>query len=276
VFSRNESFAPAAFRFEKQHTSRRIRSCADCPLWALCRPMKLILYACLALPLSLLAQDGLPDKPYIYVEGKAEIEKSADMVTLRFNLVARNPDQVKANQEVQTRASKTLALLKEKKITESDIIAADLTSEPQFEDTDSGRNKGKLIGYKVTRVFSVKVRDLLVFPKLVDALFAIGGVEFSGIEAGLTKEKELQDEIWEKALVNAREQADRTVKAIGMKIDSVFAISPTSFPQIRTQIFGSGYGGTERVIVTGPPEYPLGPLTINQNVHIIFLISPAN
>lgn len=238
--------------------------------------MKLILYACLALPLSLLAQDGLPDKPYIYVEGKAEIEKSPDIVTLRFNLVARNPDQVKANQEVQTKASKTLALLKEKKVTESDIIAADLTSEPHFEDTDSGRNKGKLIGYKVTRLFSVKVRDLLVFPKLVDALFAIGSVEFSGIEAGLTKEKELQDEIWEKALVNAREQADRTVKAMGMKIDSVFAISPTSFPQIRTQIFGSGYGGTERVIVTGPPEYPLGPLTINQNAHIIYLISPVN
>jgi hypothetical protein len=26
-------------------------------------------------PLSLFAEGGLPDKPYIYVEGKAEIEK---------------------------------------------------------------------------------------------------------------------------------------------------------------------------------------------------------
>jgi len=47
--------------------------------------MKLVLLACLCLPLSLFAQGGLPDKPYIYVEGKAEIEKPADMVTLRFD-----------------------------------------------------------------------------------------------------------------------------------------------------------------------------------------------
>jgi hypothetical protein len=32
---------------------------------------------------------------------------SADLVTLRFDLVARNADQAKANQEVQGKPSKT-------------------------------------------------------------------------------------------------------------------------------------------------------------------------
>lgn len=62
--------------------------------------MRSFLFALLILPLSALAGDGLPNQPYIYVEGKAEIEKPADMVTLRFDLVARNADQAKANQEV--------------------------------------------------------------------------------------------------------------------------------------------------------------------------------
>jgi len=232
---------------------------------------------CLSLPIRVFAEGGLPDKPYIYVEGKAEIEKPADMVTLRFDLVARNPDQSKANQEVQAKANKILALLNEKKIAQSDVIAADVKSEPEFEGDDSGGKKGKIIGYSVTRRFQVKIRDLPAFPKLVDELIGIAGVEFTDIDPGLTKEKEMQEEIWAKALVNAREQADRTAKATGVKIDSVFAISPTPFPQIRTQLFRSEYGEAvaERTIVTGPPEYRLGSLTVSQNVHIIYLISSA-
>jgi uncharacterized protein YggE len=123
----------------------------------------------------------------------------------------------------------------------------------------------------------VKVRDLPAFPKLVDELIGIKGVEFTDIDPGLTKEKKIQEEIWDKALVNAREQADQTAKAMGVKVDSVFAISPIPFPQIRGRIFRSDYGEatTERVIMTGPPEYRLGSMTVSQNVHVIYLVSPA-
>ena len=78
--------------------------------------MKPLLFVLLVLPGILLAQGGLPNQPYIYVEGKAEIEKPADIVTLRFDLVTRNIDQAKANQEVQTKATKVFALLDSKKI----------------------------------------------------------------------------------------------------------------------------------------------------------------
>ena len=94
--------------------------------------MKFSALLCLVLPVSVLAQGGLPDKPYIYVEGKAEIERPADIAILRFDLVARNADQTKANQEVQSKANKIFALLKERKIGENDVIAADLKSISTF------------------------------------------------------------------------------------------------------------------------------------------------
>jgi uncharacterized protein len=245
---------------------------------------KLVLLALASLPLSVLAQGGLPNAPYIYVEGKAEIEKPADMVTLRFDVVARNPDQPKANQEVQAKANKIFALLKERNIAENDVIAADLKSEPLYSKEDeSRRNQIKVIGYKVTRSFSVKVRDVTAFAKLVDELLAFGGTEFSGIDAGLNKEKEVVDQIFRDALVNAREQAEKTLKTMDMKIDSIFAVSPTSFPDIQSRIFGSST--TERVIVTGsyiptggnlePSEYRLAPVKVSQSIHVIYLISPA-
>jgi uncharacterized protein YggE len=235
----------------------------------------------LSLPIRVFAEGGLPDKPYIYVEGKAEIEKPADVMTLRFDLVGRAPEQPKANEDVQTKANKILALTKNRKIADTDVIAEDIQSEPEFERGDEYSDKrGKLIGFKVTRRFQIKLRDLTAFPKLVDDLINIGGVEFSGAEGGLVKQKEIESEMWEKALANAREQADKTLKPLNMKIDSVFAVSPVSFPEIETGIFGGGYSvyaakqaQAERVIVT--PQYRFAPVKVTQRVHVIYLISPA-
>ena len=241
---------------------------------------KLVLLALLSLPLSLFAEGGLPDKPYIYVEGKAEIEKPADMVTLRFDLVARNSDQVKANQEVQATANKIFALLKERNVAEADVIASDLKSEPQFEnEEESGHKRGKIIGHSVTRSFSTKIRDVGAFAKLVDELLAVSGSEFSGITSGLAKEKEMQAEMEKKALIKAREQAEKTLKEINMKIDSVFAVSPVAFNRIQYGIFGSGITAEyESALPAGSLNasvYRLPPITVSQSVHVIYLISPT-
>lgn len=237
--------------------------------------MNRLLLALLALPLSVFAQGGLPDKPYLYVTGNAAIEKPTDTVVLNFDLVARNAEQMKANQEVQAKAKTILALLGERKIAKADIIAEDLKSNPQYQEENSGK-RSKIIGFSVTRSFNVKVRDLSAFGKLVDELLAIAGVEFSGINGGLSNEKELEDELWQKALTNARDRAEKTAGALGLKIDSVFAASRVAFPQIASDMFSSDDEATrQRVVVTGEPEYVLGPYTVRENVHVIYLTSPA-
>ena len=236
--------------------------------------MKTSLFAFLALPVSLLAQGGLPNQPYIYVEGKAEIEKPADMVTLRFNLVARNPEQLKANREIQSKAIRIVSLLSERKIGEKDIIAVDIKSEPEYEGEYPKR--GKIIGYSVTRSFTIKLRDMAAFPKLVDDLLAIGGVEFSDVTSGLSDENTLHDECRKRALQNAREAAEKIVKETGMKIDSVFAVSPIGFEEIKRTIFDSRE--TNASYVTGAseaPQYFIPPVYVTQHVHVIYLISPT-
>jgi uncharacterized protein YggE len=238
---------------------------------------RFLFFPLLTLPISVFAQGGLPDKPYIYVEGKAEIQKPADFVTLRFDLVARAPEQPKANQEIQSKANKIFALLKGRKIADNDVIAEDLRSEPEFEGGDDYSTKrGKLIGYKVARPFQVKVRDVTVYPKLVDELIALGGLEFSAVEGGLSKQQEIEPEVSQKALTNAREKAERTLRPLNMRIDSVFAVSPVAFPDIERSIFGyQGQGEVERAITAAEPQYRLAPITVTHSVHVIYLISPA-
>ena len=236
----------------------------------------------LLVPISVFADGGLPDKPYIYVKGIAGDEKSADMVVLRFDLVARAPDQPKANADVQARSAKVFGLLRERKVSDNDIIAEQIRSEADFEQTEGYPRRGKLIGYVVTRQFSVKLRDVIGFPKLVDDLITAANVEFTGIEGLFSKEKEMLKQLWDKAITDAREQAERTAKQLGMKIDSVFAVSPVTIPEISSTMFPRT---DERTIVTASnipnqqdrvaSEYRLAPVGFSQSVHVIYLISPA-
>lgn len=243
--------------------------------------MKRLLFLILGLPGSLLADGGLPDKPYIYVEGRAEITKPADLVTMTFDLVGRASDEKKANEDVQAKANKVFALLKERKIADNDIIAENLQSQPEFESEDNAYQKhGTIVGYTVTRQFRTKVRETSIYPKLIDELIEIGA-EFSGIEGGLQNKKELVNDLWSKALTNAREQAEKTAKESGMKIDSVFAISSVPFLAIQGSIFtenGLSYGRRHKIPTAeevGPVSYRVAAVSEAQEVHVIYLISPA-
>lgn len=109
---------------------------------------KLVLFALAALPLTALAEGGLPNQPYIYIEGKAEIEKPPDIISLHFEVLGRNAERPKANAEAQATAKKVFGLLKEAKIEERDVVAQDLRSSPEYESDDNDtRKRGKLIGY---------------------------------------------------------------------------------------------------------------------------------
>jgi uncharacterized protein YggE len=118
--------------------------------------MKRVLFFSLTiLPISVFAEGGLPDKPYIYVVGKAEVAKPADMVELHFDVLVRGPDEEKVNRDVQSKANKVLALLDSRKVPTEDVIAETLKSEPQFEQQDyPAYSRGRLIGYSVTRLFT--------------------------------------------------------------------------------------------------------------------------
>ena len=87
---------------------------------------RFVFFSLFILPISVFAEGGLPNQPYVYVVGKAEIQKPADVVTLRFNLIVTDLNEGKANQQIQAKAAKTFAILDEGKIQQNEVIAEDL------------------------------------------------------------------------------------------------------------------------------------------------------
>ena len=249
--------------------------------------MKTFVFCALALvPLTAVPQSsevagltGLPNHPFLYVEGKAEIEKDPDFISLRFDISARNADEGKANQDVQAKAKKVFALLKEAKVEDRDVVAQEVQSDAEFERDEADQKKrGKLIGYVVTRSFSLNLRDLTKYGKLGDQIMALGDVRLGYISGEVSDREKLGEELWPKAIANAREQAEKTLKPTGMNIDSVFAVSSIDFGEIKGEFLKGG----NRVVVTGmniptppdqPSEYRLEKITIESTAHVIYLIS---
>jgi uncharacterized protein YggE len=248
--------------------------------------MKTLVVCAFALvPLHVFAEvgqlTGLPNQPFLYVEGMAEIEKAPDVVVLGFDIETRNADQGKANQEVQSKAKKVFALAKEAKIEDRDVVAQDLSSDAEYErDETDTKKRGNLIGYVVTRRFKLTLRDVTKYGKLGDQIMELGGVRLDYISAEVANRDKIGEDLWPKAIANAREKAEKTLKPLGMKIESVFAVSAIDFGEIA----GEFTKGANRVIVTGmniptapdqPSEYRLENARIESTAHVIYLISPA-
>jgi hypothetical protein len=132
----------------------------------------------------------------------------------------------------------------------------------------------------VTRPSKVTVRDLTKYGRLGDQIMNLGSVYLSYINSEVSDREKIGEELWPKAIANAHEKAEKTLKPMGMKIDSVFAVSSIDFGEIRGEFVKSG----ERVVVTGmniptppdePSQYRLEMVTIESTAHIIYLISPA-
>jgi uncharacterized protein YggE len=93
--------------------------------------MKCFLFLLLTIfPISLFAEGGVPDRPYICVDGYAEVQRPADMLTMKFNLVGTGEDLPKANTDAQSRATKVLAMLKSHRVVDNDVVAEEVRTEP--------------------------------------------------------------------------------------------------------------------------------------------------
>jgi uncharacterized protein YggE len=242
--------------------------------------MKSTVLAALCLPIVCLA-NGLPSQPFIYVEGKGQIEKPAAFVDLNFKITIRGADQGKANEQVQAKAAKVAALLKAYKVEDKDCTFGELTAEPAFEEGGAYPGRGKKIGFDVIRLFDVDFLDLQHIGGFVDDLLNLGDVEVTSMNPGIKGGKEVLEELWKSAVKDAHDHAEKIAGLMGMKVDSVFAISTVPFPEIEGKLLPNS-GAT---IVTGSniptpvqksgPEYRLAPVKFDESVNVIYLISPV-
>ncbi len=171
----------------------------------------------------------LPDFPFVFARGHARLDVAPDIGTLTFKVYARHADLTKATAVVQDRSEQLLTSLSERKIAQRDIVAYEISKDVVRE---REKEEPKIVGYEVTRRFSVTLRDLKNCEPLVKALLAMENVIDVSATFDRTDRKKIEAELIAKAGQNAREEAEHMARGLGAQLGPVFAISDRGFADL--------------------------------------------
>jgi uncharacterized protein len=174
-----------------------------------------------SLPISVFSQ--VKGKPFV-VSGIGKVTATPNIAIVTLGIESSNVSLKAAQNQVNTKSKALTDSLKKMEIGESDIKT---TSYSVYPDYDYKVSPAKIVGYRVSTSYQVKVKD---FDKVNDVLIkatdagvnSIGGVEFD-LSEEIKKEK--IQEARTLAVKEAKEKASGLAKASGIILGKIINVS---------------------------------------------------
>ncbi len=212
------------------------------------------------------------------VSGEGEIFAPADIAQFNFSVIETAPAVGDAQGAATETWNTILARLKAEGIEERDIKTIHYGIEPQY--APQRPNVGwvpldqrEIIGYIVTQTAEVKVRDVENVGKILTTVGTLGARNVSGISFTFDDESELVAQAREKAIQDARENARRLAKNLGVSLGRI-----VTFREHRVGIphpfLAGGILREASMDTVAPlsPDIAIGENRIVVNVEIVFTI----
>ncbi len=157
---------------------------------------------------------------WISVIASGEASLAPDLAVVSFAVSGTGKDLAATRDEVNRRSSAVLAALRELGIAEGDLNAPDLAVHPEYD----YRKGQRLVGYRVSRQMTVRVRDLDRLGAVQDALTASGANEVHGARMEASNPSAAEHEALRAAVAAARAKAEVLADAAGAALGAVARI----------------------------------------------------
>lgn len=189
--------------------------------------MKLHVFAMAALigfgTLPVLSQAAdVPEGPHITTVGTSQFDVKAELATLVFNVSIVSPTAANAKKLADQRVAKYVEFLSKNGIEKSDIDAANVSTEQDYEYSNSTR---KFAGYSAVRSVTVTLRDLSKLNELLDGALEAHLNEIESVTFGVLKPELYREQARQAAIKNAIEQATSVAKGFGVQLGAVYSIN---------------------------------------------------
>jgi len=223
----------------------------------------LLFISLLLAPLSTTASP-LPEYPFVYVNGTANLEVVPDKGLITFRVKTYHSEATVAYGKQAEVADAFLAFAGKLGVPIEDIVAQAIEKSTVRKEDDKGKEL-EIIGYELVRSVQIELKDLARFSKLIDFLYGLPNVEGLHVTFGCKDENMIMQGLTDDACRTARTNAERLCQGFGKKIGAVRAISETGFSNIGSP-FGfrgepDGYGASSGL--GGRREFPVIPATIS-------------
>ena len=195
----------------------------------LVRTVALLTFCVVFVP-KLPAQDSFNHPRIISVVGTAEIKVVPNEVALTLGVDSRDKDLSVAKADNDQRMKKLLGLAHSAGVDAKNIQTSALTMGPEYSEDKAP----KLLGYNVSQVFTVTLRDLSKYEDLMTSFLKAGVNRVDGINFIVAEPKKYKDEARLEAVNAAREKASAMASQLGQSIAKPWEI---------TEELNNDYGG---------------------------------
>ena len=202
----------------------------------------------------------------ISVTAEGEASVAPDLAIVSFAVSGDGKELAPTRDDVNTRSSSVLARLREVGLADADINAPDVSIHPQYD----YRKGQRLMGYRVARHMTARVRDLERLGAVLDGVVAAGANEVHGAQMTSSDPSASEHEALRLAVAAARAKAEAIASAAGVAIGSVVRIEeePDRGPPMPK---GRMMAMAESADV--PTEVVAGDLTVTRRIRAWFEIT---
>jgi uncharacterized protein YggE len=203
----------------------------------------------------------------ISVSGTGNASGAPDLALLDLGVSTEGKTVKEARDSAATAMNDVSDALKGDGVADKDIQTRQFRIEPEYQYPDG---KQELIGFRVTNIVEVKVRDLDRVGEVVDDVATAGGdvVQVQGLSFTIEKPEDLRAQAREKAMADARARAEDLAGLAGVKLGKPISVneSTTTPPSSTFQAVPAARGAGEATPIEA------GELEVSVTVDVLFAI----
>jgi uncharacterized protein len=204
---------------------------------------------------------------WISVTAQGESSVAPDLALVSFAVTGNGKELGPTRDDINIRSSAVLAKLRELEIAEADVNAPDVGIQPEYD----YRRGQKLIGYRVTRQMTARVRDLDRLGEVLDAVVGAGANEVGGAHMTAADPSAAEHAALEAAMAAARAKAAVLAASAGVALGDVARIEeeagPGAGPLPKFRAMGAMADAADV-----PTEVSPGDLTVTRRIRAWFSI----
>jgi uncharacterized protein YggE len=215
----------------------------------------------------------IPDYPFVFVVGKADIETPPNIATCSLTVRAREQDPGKAASIVEDRLKSVLATLKTNHVAPNDIESFNI--EKQVLTNENNDDEPTAIkGYDVWRNVKFTVQQLESIAPVEVSLVKSPNITNINCRFDRTDRAAVEADLLAKALHSARDEADKLTGPLGRHVAAAVAISKVPFEGIGGSFgFGDNYAAMAKIDrmfkkSVGPDDLHGDELLVPSSIHM--------
>ena len=195
--------------------------------------------------------------------GRAFGEPDVAIVTVGVNVQRDTVAQAREDAAVAQQA--VIESLSDNGVADEDVQTVGFSVYPQY-NYPPDRPQGEIIGYVVSNVVTVKVRDLDTTGDVIDDATVAGGNDaiVQGVSFTIDDPSDLQEEARRQAVDEARQQAEQLADAAGVTLGELLSISESGGFIPFERGLGGGFDSAAQV----PSASPIEPGQVEVNVSV--------